>query len=311
MLLRQPEIATVHPLRLPFLLCLFLLAYPIAALCCPPAGYSRADLASVKQAGFAVADDDRRNRLAIALLTCTADPDPDIRDGVVYEGLATWLRDSQLTAATVSRLLSDLQEQLQGPEDPAGFRKPFAALVLAEVARTDRIEPAFTPAQREQLVQVATAYLGGVGDYRGFSATEGWRHGVAHGSDLALQLVLNPNINAEQVRRLLSAIAVQVAPPGEVFYIYGEPGRLARAAFYALRREDLPRQDGYAWLHRLADPDPLAAWHDAYASQAGLARRHNTLAFLQALHLSAIAAGDEPGSALASQVLVAIRQVQN
>jgi hypothetical protein len=42
-----------------------------------------------------------------------------------------------------------------------------------------------------------------------------------------------------------------------------------------------------------------------------LARRHNTLAFLQALHLSAIAAGGEPGAALAAQVLAAIRQVQN
>jgi hypothetical protein len=265
----------------------------------------------MKQAGFVVEDAEHRNRLAIALLTCTADPDPDIRDGVVYEGLATWLRGSQLTAATVGRLRDDSQEQLGGPEDPGGFRKPFAALVLAEVARTDRIDPAFTPAQREQLVQVAAAYLGGVRDYRGFSATAGWRHGVAHGSDLALQLVLNPNINAEQVQRLLSAIAVQVAPPGEVFYIYGEPGRLARAAFYALRREDLPRQDGYAWLQALADPDPLAAWRDAYTSQAGLARRHNTLAFLQALHLSAIASGDEPGTALAAQAVAAIRKVQN
>jgi hypothetical protein len=210
----------------------------------------------VKQAGFAVEDDEHRNRLAIALLTCTGESDPDIRDGVVYEGLATWLRGSQLTAATVGHLRSNLQEQLRGPEDPDGFRKPFAALVLAEVARTDRIEPAFTSAQREQLVQVASTYLSGVRDYRGFSAAEGWRHGVAHGSDLALQLILNPNINAEQVQRLLSAIAVQVAPAGAVFYIYGEPGRLARAAFYALRREDLPSQDGYAWLHRLADPDP-------------------------------------------------------
>jgi hypothetical protein len=301
----------VHLPRLPLMICLFVLAHPIAVLGCPPAGYSRADLVSVEQAGFAVADDDLRNRLAIALLTCTSEPDPAIRDGIVYEGLATWLRGKQLTAATVSRLRSNLQEQLRGPDDPDGFRKPFAALILAEVARTDRIEPAFTPAQREQLVQVASTYLGNVRDYRGFSATEGWRHGVAHGSDLGLQLVLNPNISAEQVQRILSAIAIQVAPPGAVFYIYGESGRLARAAFHALRREDLPRQDGYAWVHRLADPGPLAAWSEAYASQAGLARRHNTLAFLQSLHLSAITTGDEAGAALAAQVLAAIRQVQN
>ena len=215
-----------------------------------------------------------------------------------------------MTAATVSSLRSSLLEQLSGPEDADGFRRPFAALILAEVARTDRIEPTFSPAERHQLVQAATAYLGGVSDYRGFSATEGWRHGVAHGSDLVLQLLLNPNISAEQVHQLLSAIATQVAPPGEVFYVYGEPGRLARAAFYGLRRDDLGPREGAAWLQRLADPHPLTAWSDAYASQAGLARRHNTLAFLQALHLSAIAAGDEQGAALAAQALDAVRKVQ-
>lgn len=300
----------MHPSRLPFLLCLILLMHPVAVTACPPAGYSRADLVSLKQAGFEVEDNDYRNRLAIKLLVCTGDPDPSIRDGVVYEGLANWLRGAQLTPATVSRLRSGLLEQLSGPQDADGFREPFAALILAEVARTDRVEPAFTPAEREQLVQAATAYLIGVSDYRGFSATEGWRHGVAHGSDLALQLLLNPNINAEQVHRLLSAIAAQVAPPGEVFYIYGEPGRLARAAFYGLRREDLGPRDSEAWLRRLADPHPLTAWSDAYASQPGLARLHNTLAFLHALHLSAVAAGDEESAALAAQVLDTVRKVQ-
>ena len=300
----------MRPYRLLPLLCLILLLHPVTASACPPAGYTRAELLHLKQTQFAVEDDDRRNRLAPALLVCTDDPDPAIRDGIVYEGLATWLRGGQLTAATVSHLRDGLLEQLGAPEDPGGFRKPFAALILAEVARTDRIEPSFTPAQREQLVQAASAYLSGVRDYRGFSASEGWRHGVAHGADLALQLLLNPELHAEQVHRLLSAIAGQVAPPGEVFYIYGEPGRLARAAFYALRREDMPLRDADAWLQGLVDPAPLETWSDAYASQAGLARRHNTLGFLQALHLSASIAGDEPGSALAALVLEAIRQVQ-
>jgi len=42
-----------------------------------------------------------------------------------------------------------------------------------------------------------------------------------------------------------------------------------------------------------------------------LARRHNTLAFLQALHLLATAAGDEAGSELAAEVMDALRLIKN
>jgi hypothetical protein len=276
---------------------------------CPPPGQTRAELVELRGVGFVIEDDAARNRVATGLPGCTGDPDPAIRDGVVYEGLATWLRGKQLSEATVQALREGLLEQLQAADDPDGFRKPFAALVLSEVARSDRVEPVFTSEQRERLVRTTAAYLGGVRDYRGFSAGEGWRHGVAHGSDLVLQLVLNPKISPEQAWRLLEAVAAQVAPPGEVFYIYGEPARLARAAFYAQRRDDMAAENWAMWLKDIADPGPIGTWSDAWSTQAGLARRHNTLAFLRALHVAASAAGDDRGDALAAQVLEALHQV--
>jgi len=286
------------------------LAQPAGADSCPPAGYTSADLSALRLHEFVLQDDGQRNALAIALLGCTGDPDPAIRDATVYEGLASWLRSKQLSPDTVDALRKGLLLQLQAADDADGFRQPFAALVLSEVVRSDRIEPIFTTGQREQLVRAASDYLGGVRDYRGFSPTEGWRHGVAHGSDLVLQLVLNPNISSDQVQRLLTAVASQVAPPGEHFYIYGEPERLARAVFYAHRRGDSSASQWSAWLRGVADPRPLAAWSEAWSSQAGLARRHNTMAFLQALYLSAMTAGDEPGAELASQVMASLSLIK-
>jgi len=286
------------------------LAQPAWADSCTPAGYTSADLSALRLHEFVLQDDGQRNPLAIALLDCTGDPDPAIRDAIVYEGLASWLRSKQLSPDTVDALRNGLLLQLQAADDADGFRKPFAALVLSEVVRSDRIEPIFTTAQREQLVRAASDYLEGVRDYRGFSPTEGWRHGVAHGSDLVLQLVLNPNISSDQVQRLLTAVASQVAPPGEHFYIYGEPERLARAVLYAHRRGDSSASQRSAWLRDLADPQPLTAWSEAWSSQSGLARRHNTLAFLQALYLSAITAGDEPGAELAAQVMESLSLIK-
>ena len=45
--------------------------------------------------------------------------------------------------------------------DTNGFQQPFAALVLSEVARTDRIDPWMTPAMRSELVTAAATYLAG------------------------------------------------------------------------------------------------------------------------------------------------------
>ena len=114
---------------------------------------------------------------------------------------------------------------IAAPDDASGFRRPFAALALAEVARADRIEPYLTEPERHELAEAGAAYLRGVRDYRGFTAGEGWRHGVAHGADLMLQLALNPRLSRTDADRLLGAIAAQVAPMGPVYYIHGESAR--------------------------------------------------------------------------------------
>jgi hypothetical protein len=155
-------------------------------------------------------------------------------------------------------------------------------LTLAEVARADRGQPCLSAAERHDLVGVATAYLASVRDYRGFDATDGWRHGVAHGADLLLQLGLNPAVDAAELRRILSAIATQVMPPGAHFYVYGEGDRLMTPLFYIGRRDALSTEEWSAWFSALAaqriKADP--------ATQASLAARHNLSQFLLELYAS-------------------------
>lgn len=289
-------------------LALVLLGMEPAFAGCPPEGYSRQDLIDLRQAEFEIAAPER-NALAVALLDCLSDPDPDIRDGVVYEAMATWLRGDLLDASTIDALYDRLVADLAGDGDSEGFLRPFAALVLSEVARTDRVGNTFTPERREELVSTAAAYLSGVDDYRGFSETAGWRHGVAHGADLVLQLALNEHIDKSQVERLVSAALTQVAPAGETFYMYGEPGRLAHAVYYAHSRGVIDEQRWRGWLDAVTDPAPLASWNEAYSSQMGLARRHNILEFLMALHVYATASGSETDKAFDAMVMEAIGRV--
>lgn len=294
---------------LPLLLAGSTAAAQPAGQACPPSGMTRPGLLQLKDSQFAVPNAEERNRLALSLLSCLDDPDPRIRDGVVFEGLSTWLRGKALLPATILTLEESLHKTLEGPADKAGFRLPFAALVMSEVARTDRIEPLFPDAVRERLVELAAASLSRVSDYRGFDGIEGWRHGVAHGADLVLQLALNPKVAVSGLRRMMGAAAAQVAPKGAVFYTFGEPERLARAVLFTYRRGLLDAAFWQGWIQGIADSKPLPDWRTAFQSVDGLAKRHNTLAFLHALSFAARSSNDEASKTLAAMADKAAAQV--
>lgn len=268
------------------LLSMLLMAASSAGATCPPPGYDRGALQALKAKQFALSDTLERERLAVALLDCLDSPESELRDGIAYEALSTWMRAQQLSTTTLATLRNRLLPMLDA-EDPQGFRRPFATLVLSELARTDRIQPWLDDAGRERLVQAAAGYLEGVRDYRGFTDGEGWRHGVAHGADFILQLALNPAVTPAQLDRLRTAIASQVAPTGEHAYVHGESLRLARPIVFIARRGTHDAAEWQAWLAKLAVPAPLPDWNAAFSSEAGLARRHNMMGFLSMLYLLA------------------------
>jgi hypothetical protein len=262
---------------------LLLCAATMASAGCPPAGTTKATLEALKAAGWTLADEARRQALALELLDCLGAPDPALRDDLGFEAISHWARARQLTAPTLQSMRAALVAQLvPGAPDGAGFRRPFSALTLAEVARADRVQPFLSTAERHDLVGVATTYLATVRDYRGFDAGEGWRHGVAHGADLLLQLGLNTAVDAADLRRILAAIATQVMPPGAHFYVYGEGDRLMTPVFYIGRRDALSAEEWSAWFAALAAQRVKAE----PATQASLAARHNLGQFLLELYAS-------------------------
>ena len=280
-----------------------------AADTCPPGGWTRDDLQALKSSEFKLDDAARRGQLALGLLDCLGSPDPALRDGIAFEAWSAWLRAGALDEPTRLAALQRLLPRI-APEAPAGagFDAPFAALVLSEVARTDRVSPWMDPATRERLLAAGTAYLASVRDYRGFDAREGWRHGVAHGADLMLQLALNPALDKPQLDRIFAALATQVAPEGHA-YVYGEPERLARPLLYGALRGLHTEAEWKAWFEALATPGRAASWREAVGTPEGLARRHDLRAFLLAVYAE-IAEEQRPAlAAMRPAVLEALKRV--
>jgi hypothetical protein len=270
-------------IRLPLMLALAVIA-PMARADCPPAGWNASGLRLLKASKFTIADPKDRAGLARELLDCLASPDPALRDGIAFEAWSTWLRGDQLDEATRRAALQRLQAGLVA-EDPAGFLQPFSALVLSELARTDRKQAWLTPAERGALVEAGARYVESVRDYRGFTAGEGWRHGVAHGSDLLMQLALNPALDKAQLDRILAAVATQVSPKGEA-YVFGEPERLARPVLWTAARGLHAEADWTAWLAKVAAA-PEGGWESVFNDAEGLKRRHDARAFLLGLYAGA------------------------
>jgi hypothetical protein len=272
----------------------------VAQVQCEPAGFSRADLDALKAANWALPSARRRNALARGLSACLSNPDPTLRDGIAFEALSHWLRARELNTETMLWLADDLELRLQAAEG-AGFERPFAALVLSEVARADRIEAYMTPERRARLLDASIAYFTSVRDYRGFDEREGWRHGVAHGSDLLLQLALNPALGRPELTRIRDAIATQLAPEGH-FYAYGESERMMRPIIYIAQRGVFSAEEWQAWLVR-----ETAVSADAFSSQAGLARRHDMMAFLSLLYTQADLSQNEADNVLLPGAEAALR----
>jgi len=268
---------------LALLLAPMLLVAPAFAAC-PPEGQTAASLQALKALKFEMSDTDARKPLAMGLIACLGDPDPVMRDDIAYSALAAWMRANAFDADTLRAMRDALYAQLDGDDD-AGFRRPYAALVLSEVARTDRIKPWMTPEERTAMVEKAAGFVESVHDYRGFDDKEGWRHGIAHGSDWLMQLALNPALEKQQTDRILAAVAAQVVPDAAPTYVFGESGRLARPVVYIAQRALYSEAEWTTWFAKLVPRigDPALAWNDSH----WLARRHDLMAFLMSLYIEA------------------------
>jgi hypothetical protein len=251
------------------------------------------------------------NCVAVALLALTAclgDPDPAVRDKIAFERFSVEMRSGKLDRDTVAAIRDQLVKMLDAP-DPQGFQRPFVILTLAEVARTDRVKTWMTEAERDGLVNTGAQYLATLTDYRAFSNKEGFRHGVAHGADLAMQLALNPAVTKPQLDRLLAAIAVQAAPKADVAYWAGEPDRLARPVMFIAQRKLHSDAEWKAWFDTMMNPAPLTAWSAAFQSELGIKRHHNARAFLLSVYATAITSEDAGIKQLVGPVRDALKLV--
>jgi hypothetical protein len=272
--------------------------------------WQKKDLLKLKKDKFILKNTAEKEALALQLLHCLANPDPEIRDGIAFEALSHWLREGQLNQSIYIDMFNYLTRVIESKvNDPFGVYQSFSMLVLSEVARVDRKSPFLIDEQRARLVSVGSQYLTHLKDYRGFSKKVGWRHGIAHSSDLMLQVALNPAISKHQLDTILEALASQVNAYGQHAYTQGESKRMAMAVLYVFLRSEHSVVNWNNWLAKLTEPSPFKKWQEVYQSEAGLIKLHNTQSFLYALYATIKPSKNEKLVQMVPALEMAIKEV--
>jgi hypothetical protein len=193
--------------------------------------------------------------MLVSMNPLLASTDPVLRDDVAYSAAERWiLRDRRLSPADLRTLLAlwtkNLDDGLGQSGDDRVFKRSFSALSLSVVAAADLSAPFLDATEVQALFDRLLDCFQRERDLRGFDATRGWMHTVAHTSDALKFLSRNPKLAAGSDVRLLTAVRAKLESHDAVF-TWGENDRMALALQSAVRRPD-------------ADSAALAAWVDVW-----------------------------------------------
>lgn len=220
--------------------------------------------------------------LAIELVACLGSPDPELRDQIGYELFTYWLRQEKLSDETRSHLLVELSAGMSDQSSARGLSRSFSALILAELMRSDAINPFMNDDQRQALLNKAAIALAAESDFRGLDANIGWVHPVAHMADLLWRFALDPQTDKEQAARILDAVRSKVGPTS-VSYAFNEGDRLARVVTTLITNGLVDTKSMAAWISQFEQPQSMEKWSEAFQSPEGMAELHNTKQFLRSL----------------------------
>jgi hypothetical protein len=245
---------------------------------------TRAYWSQVKAAGLAVPEDRPLAELTTELTTMLGSPDPQVRDGLAYPTLATWIDRGvydDLIVGLGDGMAAGLTVGLGEQDTDSVFRRTFSALVLAECVDRDNEQGLVSASKLLEWGDcIATWYLR-ERDTRGYVPGKGWAHAVAHGADAIGVLARSIHFGRNELTVLLDVIGDRVLAPVDAPFVHGEPDRMALATMTVLRRNIVPLSVVEPWVARIA-----AGAERSYATDTDpFLATANAEAFLRALHL--------------------------
>jgi hypothetical protein len=159
----------------------------------------RTDLHRIETEHYLIREGEQHEDFITLMLEYIGDPDPDLRDGLIYPTFYMWIHEQQLFTGgelySMLEVLADEHHLFHGigrSADISVFTRTFTVLVIGLIAQRHREQPFLPPAGFRLLKHSLLRYYAEEQDMRGYLEEGGWAHAAAHGADALDELVQCP-----------------------------------------------------------------------------------------------------------------------
>ena len=212
-----------------------------------------------KQNGYVLENKHDYDSLAKAMFEYIGDPDPELRDELIYVGYDTLLSEHRISKETMLELWMRCQDSEhllfeQGSHSgDSVYVRSFCTLLLVCLLETHKKIPFLQKEQITEFVPFFCDCYEKEQNLRGYTKEKGWAHTVAHGADLLETLAGCEETTKQDLEVILQAIRSKVCQ-GDYVYIDDEPWRISQAVRAILNRTIFTEEEWMKWLDTLQNP---------------------------------------------------------
>lgn len=223
--------------------------------------------------------------LITAMLHYIGTTDSILRDDLIYSNFNQWilkhkLLDTDQLRDLAHKAISDehIFYQIGEIQGDGVFRRSFSILLLPLILISHRDHPFLSPSEIGQIKESLLRYGREEKDFRGFVSGKGWAHAAAHFADALDDLSQAVELNAPDLREILSVVSPLVCRQDEV-YGCGEEERFSTAVLAVLHRSILSNTELVEWIQGYVNKVQIITEYPA-----SLILRSNVKDFLQSLY---------------------------
>ncbi|MGV3023552.1 DUF2785 domain-containing protein [Streptococcus suis] len=190
------------------------------------------------------------------LLDHIGDPDPIIRDQLVYASFCHLFLDEIISKDQAQQLFEQSQQRQLLSQD--SLTRSFASLLYDLIIAIDEDRPHYqnflTNSQLQILFEQALNIFTFENDWRGYDENLGWIHAGAHGADFLLAATCHQSFPADKFEQAWQALIDCCLKQNSTFSA-GEETRLAQIPVYLILNQKVSASTLATWMEQLDVPN--------------------------------------------------------
>ncbi|OKP82498.1 hypothetical protein A3844_18605 [Paenibacillus helianthi] len=242
------------------------------------------DLQRIETEHYRLREGEEHQRFISLMLEYIGDPQPELRDELIYPAFYEWILEQRLFSSDelrgITAVLLDEQHLFHGiggqGEDTV-FTRTFTTLVIGLIIQRHRERPFLDAAGFLKVKTALLRYYIEEKDLRGYVEEGGWAHSAAHGADALDELVQCPECDEPLQLEVLEVVRRKLHN-GVYIFRDEEDERMATIVDTMIRGNLLARKRIAEWI------GSLAASGSQPGSRSQYINRVNSKNFVRALY---------------------------